>query len=317
MANYFDRFKNRFLDNTGFDDHIGDVGERILTKKGKGNVYKKGFHRIKHMSLFHTLIELNIYKFWLVCFVGFVAINISFALLYYIIGSQHLLMDQSLSEADKFLECFYFSAQTLTAVGYGHIAPTSNAASSVAAFQAFFGLMSFADITGLLYARFSKPRAFLMFSKNAIIRPFKEGKALMFRMATYKNNDLTDVSCQVLGAFSKTVDGVTSNRFIPLDLEISRIQELVLNWTVVHKIDENSPLYELSKDALAETKLEIIVLVKGYDEYFATTVQERTSYTFDEILFDVQFVKMFHRDDKNHRTILDLDKLSKTEPCPA
>lgn len=315
MPKYFDRFKNRFINNTGFDDHIGDVGDRILSKDGKGNVKKSGFHRLKHLSLFHTLIDLNIWIFWLVCFIGFVFINLAFGTFYYLGGADFLLIAPTLSETDQYLECFYFSCQTLTAVGYGHLAPTNNLVSTVASFQAFFGLMSFAVITGLLYARFSKPKAHLKFSKQAIIRPFKTGRALMFRLATYKNNDLTDVSCRIVAAFAQTQNGVTSNKFIPLDLEIDTIQEMVLNWTVVHIIDEHSPFYELSKKEIDAAKVEVIILVKGYDEYFSTYVQERTSYIWDEFRYDVQFVKMFHRDKNSNRTVLDLDKLSKTEKC--
>lgn len=315
MPNYFERFKNRFINNTGFDDHIGDVGERILSKDGKGNVRKRGFHRLKHLSMFHTLIDMNIWLFWLVCFIGFISINLLFGAIYYLCGADFLLIQSSLSEVNTYLECFYFSCQTLTAVGYGHLAPTSNLVSTIASFQAFFGLMSFAVITGLLYARFSKPKAYLKFSKQAIIRPFKEGQALMFRMATYKNNDLTDVSCQVVAAFAQTKNGITSNRFIPLELEIDNIQELVLNWTVVHVINENSPFYKLSKKDIDLAKVEIIILVKGYDEYFSTYVQERTSYLYDEFCYDVKFVRMFHRDVNQKQTILDLDKLSKTESC--
>lgn len=173
--------------------------------------------------------------------------------------------------------------------------------------------MSFAVITGLLYARFSKPKAFLMFSKNALIRPFRGGQALMFRMATYKNNDLTDVSCQVVAAFSQTENGLTSNKFVPLLLDINTIQELVLNWTVVHIIDENSPLYQLNEQQIKDAKLEIIILVKGYDEYFSTNVQERTSYTYDEIIYGHQFAKMFYQDADKKHTVLNLDKLSEVE----
>jgi inward rectifier potassium channel len=315
MPRYFERFKNRFINNTGFDDQIGDVGDRILSKDGKGNVSKRGLHRLKHLSLFHTLIDLNIWFFWLVCFIGFVVINLVFGSVYYFCGADFLLINPALSESDRLLECFYFSCQTLTAVGYGHLAPTSNLVSTIASFQAFFGLMSFAVITGLLYARFSKPRAYLKFSKQAIIRPFREGKALMFRLATYKNNDLTDVTCKVVAAFAQTKNGITTNRFIPLDLEIDTIQELVLNWTVVHVIDEKSPFYEMTKEDIDAAKVEIIILVKGYDEYFATNVQERTSYIWEEFCYNVRFVKMFHRSENNKKTILDIDKLSKTESC--
>lgn len=315
MPTYFERFKNRFIDNTGFDDRIGDVGDRILSKNGKGNVKKKGFHQLKHLSLFHTLIDLNIWLFWIVCFVGFIFINVLFGGIYYFCGADFLLIDPGLSPINQFLECFYFSCQTLTAVGYGHLAPTGNWVSAIASFQAFFGLMSFAVITGLLYARFSKPKAHLKFSNQAIIRPFREGRALMFRLATYKNNDLTDVSCQVVAAFAQTKNGVTTNKFIPIKLEIDQIQELVLNWTVVHLIDESSPFYSLSKNDIDAAKVEIIILVKGYDEYFSTYVQERTSYIWEEFDYDVQFVRMFRRDSNNKRTILDLDKISETKNC--
>ncbi len=127
---------------------------------------------------------MNIWLFGSVCFIGFIFINLVFGTIYFVCGADFLGISNELSTIDRFLESFFFSCQTLTAVGYGLLAPTNNLVSSIASFEAFFGLMSFAVITGLLYARFSKPRAHLQFSKQAIIRPFKEGKALMFRMAT-------------------------------------------------------------------------------------------------------------------------------------
>jgi inward rectifier potassium channel len=313
MLNSFEKFKNKFVFNTGFADQLGDVAERFISKKGKGNVRKIGFSRLKHISLFHTLIDLNIYAFWIVCFVGFVLINIAFGCTYYFLGADLILIEPGLTPKDQLLECFYFSAQTLTAVGYGRLAPTHNITSMIASFEAFFGLMSFAVITGLLYARFSKPRAHIEFSKHAIIRPFRGQSALMFRLANYVNNDLTDVSCEVIASFSHKQNNETVNRFIPLALDISRIQALVLNWTVVHIIDEKSPLFELTKEDIEEAKLEIIIIVKGYDEYFSTYVQERNSYLYNELLYDVQFVKMYYKDIAKKRTILDIDKLSEVE----
>ena len=131
-------------------------------------------------------------------------------------------------------------------MGYGRISPTGFVTSLVATFEAFLGLLSFAIATGLFYGRFSRPQAFLKYSRHAPISPYKEGIALMLRMAPAKNNSLSEVEVKLTAALRLDESGKYMNRFYPLTLEFSKVNGLTLSWTLVHPIDERSPLYNLT-----------------------------------------------------------------------
>jgi inward rectifier potassium channel len=198
-------------------------------------------------------------------------------------------------------------------VGYGRISPVGFAASAVSTFEAFLGLLSFAIATGLFYGRFSRPRAFLKFSHNALIAPYKEGTALMFRVAPYKNNLLSEAEAKVNLAMQLEENGKIVNRFFNLDLEISKINALALSWTIVHPINEKSPLYNFNYADMVNAKIEALVFVKAFDEVFSNTVVQRFSYIASEVVWGAKFRMMYHADEKKKATVLDLDKLNDYE----
>ena len=186
---------------------------------------------------------------------------------------------------------------------------------AVSSFHALIGLLSFAVATGLMYGRFSLPKAFIKFAENAVIAPYKEGSALMIRLTPYKNTTLTDAETKFTLVIMSDEQGKTSNQFFTLSLELRSINALTLSWTVVHPITQESPLYNFSKEDFSNSKGEIIVFVKAFDDKFSNTVIARTSYTFQEIIYGSKYVPMFYRDNEKDTTILDLDKLSVTEPA--
>lgn len=249
-------------------------------------------------------------KFLVLIFSGYVLVNLIFAGVYYLIGIEHLSGVHTGSAWKDFSEVFFFSTQTFTTVGYGRISPTGFLTSFVATFEAFIGLLSFAIATGLFYGRFSRPKAFLKFSDNALIAPYKDGIALMFRMAPYKNNNLSETEVKITLGMQVEEDGRMANKFYPLKPEISAINSLALSWTVVHAIDEKSPLYGFNADDIRNTKLEVLVFVKGFDEVFSNTVVERTSYISEEIVWGAKFKLMYHPSQDRNATILDLAKLN-------
>ena len=212
-----------------------------------------------------------------------------------------------------FLKLFFFSLQTYTTVGYGRINPVGYLTSSIAAFEAFLGLMTFALATGLLYARFSKPNAYLKFSDIAVIAPYKDISALMLRFVPYRNNYLTDAEVKVSLVMKSEENGSLTNRFFNLTLELSKINALSLSWTIVHPIDENSPLYGFTEDDYKNTFLEVMVFVKAFDEAYSNTVVARTSYTNNEIVYGAKYKIMYHPDESSKQTILELDKLNEIE----
>jgi inward rectifier potassium channel len=211
----------------------------------------------------------------------------------------------------EFMELFYFSTQTFTTVGYGRVNPVGDAASLVAAIEGMNGLLSFAVATGLIYGRFARPRSHIAFSEHALIAPYRDKKALMFRLASYKDrHNLTDAEIKVTLALQLQEDGNSSYKFYDLPLERGRVDTLMMNWTVVHPIDDQSPLLGLAPEDFRAADVEIYVQIRGFDDVYSTTVIQRTSYTFDEIKFDAKFLPMYHESEDGKTTIVELDKLN-------
>ncbi|MEI9809376.1 MAG: ion channel [Bacteroidota bacterium] len=184
-------------DNTGFGTNSSYSGGRFFNRGGRVNIKKKGIGVLNRYSWYHTMLNMPRGKFLLLLLTIYIGINLVFAGIYYIIGIEHLAGIMTGSVWQSFTEVFFFSTQTFTTVGYGRISPTGFTTSAVATFEAFLGLLNFAIATGLFYGRFSRPQAFLRFSHNALITPHKDGVALMFRMAPYKNNNLSEAEVKL------------------------------------------------------------------------------------------------------------------------
>ncbi len=299
--------------NTGFGVNSNDSGGRFINREGFPNIKKRGLPFFKRYSWFHTMLAIPIWKFLVFILLAFVLINIFFASLYMLIGIEHLGGVEKGNAFHNFLEAFFFSLQTYTTVGYGRINPVGYLTSSIAAFEAFLGLMTFALATGLLYARFSKPNAYLKFSDMAVIAPYKDISALMLRFVPYRNNYLTDAEVKISLVMKSEENGSLTNRFFNLTLELSKINALSLSWTIVHPIDENSPLYGFTEDDYKNTFLEVMVFVKAFDEAYSNTVVARTSYTNNEIVYGAKYKIMYHPDESSKQTILELNKLNEIE----
>jgi inward rectifier potassium channel len=297
-------------DNSGFGINTSDYGGRFVNKDGQANIEKRGISFLERISWFHTMLAMPRWKFLLLIFLFFIVINFIFAFIYYLIGVEHLGGMVTTSSLEQFGEAYFFSAQTFTTVGYGRINPTGFVASTVAALEALTGLLSFALVTGLLYGRFSKPKAYLKFSNNALIAPFKDGIALMLRVAPYKNTTLSDAEVKMTLGMAVEENGKMVNRFFPLELELSKINLLTLSWTIVHPITESSPLYNLTPADFSTLKGEVLIFIKAFDDMFSNTVVSRSSYTFSEFIIGAKFIPMYHRKTDNSGTVLDFDKLS-------
>lgn len=295
---------------TGLGVNSNYSGGRFFNKNGQPNLIVKGSSFFERLNIFHFLLSLSRLQFVVLIFSFFIFINLFFAIIYLMIGVEHLGGLVFTSNMDKFGEAFFFSAQTFTTVGYGRINPIGFLTSSVAAIEALTGLMSFALVTGLLYGRFSKPRAFIQFSEKALFTPFKDGVALMMRMVPYTTNYLVNVEAKVTLAMRITEDGMLKNKFYNLELEISKANTLTTNWTLVHPINENSPLYGFSKKDIDEAFVELLVFIQGFDESFSNTVVTRTSYTYNEFVYGAKFVPMYHPSNDNSATVLQLDLLN-------
>ena len=296
-------------ETTGFGTNSAMYGGRLMNKDGQPNIRKTNIGFIERLSWYHTMIKMSRWKFLGLIFLFFLAVNLVFAVIYYVVGVEHLGGMDAKTLSQKFTEAYFFSAQTFTTVGYGRINPTGYLTSFIAAFEAFCGLLFFAIATGLFYARFSRPQAFLKFSHHALVAPFKDGIALMFRLAPYKNNYLTDAEVQLTLALVVDENGNPVNRFYPLELQISKINALSLSWTLVHPINDKSPLHNLSEEDLKNYKAEILVFVKAFDDTFSNTVVARTSYSYTELVFGARFQPMYNRSGDGMSTVMEMDKL--------
>lgn len=301
--------------NTGFGANPSSYGGRFLNKNGRANIERSGLGFLEKISWYHTMLLMPRWKFFSVIVLFYVFINLVFAGIYFFIGVDSLGQIPSPSELTNFAEAFFFSTQTFTTVGYGRISPIGFLSSTIAAFEALLGLLSFALATGLLYGRFAKPVAYLRFSHNAIISPYKDINALMMRVAPFKNTNLVDAAANVTLGLTIEENGINVNRFYPLELEFTTVNTLALNWTIVHPINEKSPLYNFTQADFQNVQGEILLNIKAFDDMFSNIVVTRTSYVFREIQYGAKFEPMYKRASSGDKTTIYLEKINSFVPA--
>jgi inward rectifier potassium channel len=288
---------------------------RIINPDGQFNVHRRGTTwRDAHAYLYMINARWPVFLAWI--FAAYLATNLVFALIYYYgVGVQHLPGANAATGFERFLNAFFFSAHTLTTVGYGSIYPEGVIANSVAAFEALLGLLAFALATGLVFGRFSRPVARIAFSEKMAVAPYREGTSLQFRVANRRSNNLMELEARVLLTTVEQVEGTTVRKYKSLELERPNVQFLPLAWTVVHPIDETSPLWGKSARDLAKLEAEFLILIKAFDDTFFQTVHVRYSYRHEEVAWGVRFAQTFEVDAEGHM-VLDLGRLSALQPVP-
>ena len=305
---------NPFLKNnndTGFGTNASSYGGRFVNKDGSFNLKKEGRAIWERFSIFHNMLNMSRFKFIAILVISFVAINLVFTFFYLLTGIDEFTGIIATTDWHVLRELYFFSTETFSTVGYGRVNPIGSAANLIASFEALTGSLFFALVTGLIYGRFSKPKAFLAFSSNALIAPFQEVTGLMFRFVSYKDNhNLTSVEVKVNLGLLVQENGKPEYKFYDLPLERTRVDSLPMNFTVVHPIDENSPLYGFTFEDMQTADMEIYVLVRAFDDVYSTTVLQRTSYTYEEIKFNAKFVQMYRESEDGKTTIIELDKLN-------
>lgn len=316
MKRFFNNAQNHHFDTAGsrelgFGTKATEQGQRLINGDGSFNLKREGLPFFRSYELYHKLISMSWTKFLLLVVSGYVLVNILFAFIYLGIGIEHLTGIEKSSLLHNFGEAFFFSSQSITTVGYGRIAPLGASASAVAAVESMIGLLGFALVTGLLYGRFSRPQAKILYSNNAIVAPYKNSTGFMFRIANKRDNLLIEAEAQLLVALKIEKDGKFSRVFKPLSLELNKINFFNLSWTVVHPINEESPLYGITSEDLKESDAEFIILIKAFDDTFSQTVYSRSSYKYDEVIFDVKYVPMISYEKGINK--LHLNKISEVE----
>ncbi len=261
-------------------------------RMGAGTPPFRGMPKDNWHDTYHVLLTMPLWAFFAVMAGAFVAINAAFAGLY--------LLDPGGIKGEapgNFADAFFFSVQTLGTLGYGDLAPKSLYANAVVTAEVFVGLFNLAIATGLLFARISRPTARIMFSQRAVVTPFEGMPTLMFRAANRRRNLVVEAEVSVsLLRDMVTAEGTTIRRFDELRTVRARTPLFFMTWQVMHQIDEASPLHGETVESLLEKKAEIVVVMKGLDETFVSTIHARGSYTPDEIVWGRRLADIFTTD---------------------
>jgi inward rectifier potassium channel len=282
------------LRDLGFGSVVSrESHQRLLNRDGSFNVERKGLGLMASWSPYHVLLTMSWPRFMLLGVGGYVIANAVFALAYLACGPSALVATVPGMIHHAFWTAFFFSVETLSTIGYGNTVPVGYAANIVVTIEALAGLMAFAIATGLVFARFSRPTANVLFSSHAVVAPYHGIHALEFRVANARSNELIEVSAKVIISRFEDVDGMKTRRYYPLPLERDGVVFLPLTWTVVHPIDEQSPLHGETLESLRNSNAEVLVLLKAFDETFSTIVQTRTSFAYEDIVWGARFADAF------------------------
>jgi len=292
----------------GFGSKFHRRGGRLINSDGTFNVRRNGLPWFRPYDFYNALIGMSWPKFLGLVFLFYFTINLVFSLCYLAVGIEHLDGTMGETPFQHFLDAFFFSAQTITTLGYGRISPMGAPASIVAAVESLLGLLGFALVTGIMYGRFSRPMARIRFSKNMLMTPWQDGYGLMFRIANMRSSELIEVKVEVVASM---IDPKLEKRiFKRLELQISKVNFLALSWTINHPINEESPLWGLDQTTLLNADPEFIILVKGFDDAFSQTVYQRFSYKGEELIWDAKFESIIFPSD-DLKVELELDQIDR------
>lgn len=287
--------------------------QRLLNRDGSFNVMRAGLGFLASLSPYHALLTMSWRSFFGLTALFYFGANLLFAVAYLLCGHGALSAPAPSGIESHFLQAFFFSIHTLATIGYGTITPVGIAANVIVSIESFIGLFGLALCTSLLFARFSRPTAKILFSDRAVIAPYRGITAFEFRIANARRNQIIELEAEALFARFEEVDGRPLRRFYPLKLERDRVVFFPLSWTIVHPIDETSPFYGMSAEDLRMTRGEFLVLLTGFDETFSQTVHGRSSYLAEEVVWNARFADIFNRPSDDGLLTIDVRKLHSIE----
>jgi inward rectifier potassium channel len=287
--------------------------ERLLNQDGTFNVQRTGLHFLSSLNLYHTLISMSWKMFTALTLLLYFLSNVVFGIFYASLGAESLVDTSGTPTEDLLLRGFFFSVQTFATIGYGTIHPVGVFTNLLVTIESYYSMIVTALITGIVFARFARPTARVMFSRTAVVAPYRGIEGLMFRLVNGRSNQLIEVEAKVMFArFLKEGEKVV-RRFDFLELERDRVAFFPLAWTIVHPIDEKSPLYGLTQEDLEKTDAEILILLSATDETFASVVHTRSSYKPSEIKFGHKFANLYNKVENGERISINIKKLSHVE----
>ena len=288
--------------------------QRLLNRDGSFNVNRSGLGFLASVAPYHQLLTASWRRFLAAVSLSYLALNGVFAIAYLACGRDALVGSGAAMMGGRFAQAFFFSVQTFATIGYGQVAPNGTAANIVVTVEALVGLMYQALATGLLFARFTRPTAVLLFSREAVVGPYRDGRGLMFRIANKRRNEIIELQAQVLfSAVEPDGRGGTVRRYVFLPLERNRVTFFPLSWTIVHPIDAASPLANRTSEELERAEAEILVLLSGIDEALEQSVHARSSYRAHEIVWNARFQSMYLKTDARARVSVDISRVHEIE----
>ena len=294
---------------------VQNAGTRVLRRDGRFNVVREGISVFQSLAPYHALLSMSWARFYGVIALGYFVANIVFATAYLLCGPGALHgADPAGGLRQRAFDAFFFSVQTLATIGYGRLSPDGLAANMLVAVEALVGMLAITMATGLAFARFSRHGARIRYSRRAVIAPFRGGTALMFRVINERDTQIVNVQARVMLGRMEAVGGKPTRRFQPLALERNDVLFFPLHWTVVHPIDERSPLFGETPESLRAVDAEILVLLTGVDEGSSQTVYSRSSYGFEDIVPGARFLDMF-LEPADGRPRIDVNRLDMHEPA--
>lgn len=295
----------------------GQSRQRLLNADGTFNVQRTGLPLLSGLNLFHTLLTMSWRRFLLLMLLLYFTSNVLFGSVYALFGTAGLVDTSAEPMANILVRGFFFSVQTFATIGYGTIHPVGVIPNMVVTIESYYSLIANALITGVVFARFARPTAKIIFSDVAVIAPYREIEGLMFRLVNGRSSQLVEVTIKVLFARFVNENGRSVRRFDFLDLERSNVTFLPLALTVVHPITNKSPLNGLTQADLTATDAELLILITATDETFAQVVHTRSSYKPNEIRCGHKFVSIYNEVQDGEPISIDIRKLSAVEPVKA
>jgi inward rectifier potassium channel len=261
---------------------------------------------------YHTLLTMSWARFFTLLLLGYLLVNSAFALGYAALGDAI-----ENARPGSFVDGFFFSVQTLATIGYGRMSPRSVPANLLVAAEALLGMVGLTLTTGLVFARFARPTARVLFSARAVIRPFEGVPSLMFRMANARGSQIAEARLKVTYLRDETTaEGETLRRVHDLRLLRAESAFFTLTWTVVHPITPDSPLHGETAASLARRRADIVVSLSGVDDGIAQAVHARHGYAAEELVFGARLVDILS-DGPGGRRVIDYRRFHEVEPLPA
>jgi inward rectifier potassium channel len=281
----------------------------IKIRSGQIEFHKLNANERDFRDIYHWMLRLSWPQFATFVLTIYVAINLTFSIFYY-------LGRPCIAGAESFADAVFFSVETLATVGYGHLYPDNLYGHIVATAEIMVGMFGMAVITGLIFIRFSRPTARLVFSRNLVISPFDGQPALMLRVANLRHQAMAEAEFRVMFIRDELVkEGEHMRRFYPLPLQFDRLITFPVALTIRHIIDEKSPLHGLTAADLEKCDARILTSIVCIDTVIPAPVQSQQDYTWRDIHFGKRFVEIY-TDIDDHSMAVDYGRLHEIEPVP-